>query len=294
MPSAGARTPLPAVDAPIAAPTLEADGTAWAGPRVPVPILYQHRVLPLPPDIGTWTASARKGFLETDTLPWAVEAQLDWLLANGYHTILPRDLVAHWDRGAPLPIRPVILSFDDGYGEWLSTLLPMLVRHGMVAELYVTLDALASGHLTWADIRTLAAAGMGIGAHDVHHVQLAMLGSGRKPASLATMTSEVTEARRILGAQLGTPPDSMAYVGGGFDASLVAAVQKAGYTSARALIRGVVQSPDQRWTLHVSRISVWDDVLDQAGCLAAPSEATCALDAGLPTFARRVSGEAPG
>lgn len=274
--------------------TPELDGSAWAGPSVPVPILYQHRVLPLPADIATWSASARKGFLATNTLPWAVEAQVDWLQANGYHTILPRDLAAHWDGGAPLPIRPVILTFDDGYGEWLTTLLPMLVSRGMVAQLYVTLDALASGHLTWADIRTLAAAGMGIGAHDVHHVQLAMLGAGRRSASLATMTYEVTEARRILGVHLGTPPDSMAYVGGGYDANLLVAAQKAGYTTARSLVRGVVQSPEQRWTLRVSRISIWDDVVDQNACLAAPSQATCAIDAQMPTFARRVSGEAPG
>ena len=52
------------------------------------------RVLPLPADIAAWSPASRKGFLETDTLPWAIEAQLGWLRANGYHTILPRDLAA--------------------------------------------------------------------------------------------------------------------------------------------------------------------------------------------------------
>ena len=35
-----------------------------------------------------------------DVVPAAFEAQLDWLMANGYTTILPRDLAAHWDRRA--------------------------------------------------------------------------------------------------------------------------------------------------------------------------------------------------
>ena len=91
-----------------------------------VPILYQHRVVPLPQWIGTWTYKARQTFLATDTLPWSFAAQLDWLEAHGYTTILPRDLAEHWDRGVPLPARCVILTFDDGYPEWVSTVLPLL------------------------------------------------------------------------------------------------------------------------------------------------------------------------
>lgn len=268
--------------------------SASSGPMVTVPILYQHRVVPLPQGIGTWTYTARQTFLATDTLPWSFAAQLDWLDAHSYTTILPRDLVEHWDRGVPLPARCVILTFDDGYPEWVSTVLPLLKRHHMTAEFYVTLDAIADGRLSWADVRTLAAAGMGIGAHDVHHVQLAMLGPHRPPASTALMTYEVTEARRIIGNELGRPPDSIAYVGGGFDAALVGIVRRAGYSTARTIIRGVVQSPADRWTLHVSRIGVWDDVVDPTACVNDPSEATCAIRLPLTTFPQRVSGAAPG
>jgi len=41
---------------------------------VTVPILYQHRVVPLPQGIGTWTDTARETFLATDTLPWSFAA----------------------------------------------------------------------------------------------------------------------------------------------------------------------------------------------------------------------------
>jgi peptidoglycan/xylan/chitin deacetylase (PgdA/CDA1 family) len=176
----------------------------------------------------------------------------------------------------------------------VSTVLPLLKLHHMTAEFYVTLDAIADGRLSWADVRTLAAAGMGIGAHDVHHIQLAMRGPNRPPASTAAMTHEVTDARRIIGNELGRPPDSMAYVGGGFDAALVGIVRRAGYSTARTIIRGVVQSPADRWTLHVSRIGVWDDVVDPTACVNDPSEATCAIRLPLTTFPQRVSGAAPG
>src|SRR5450759_4590460 len=55
-----------------------------------------------------------------------VRRPADWLEAHGYTTILPRDLAEHWDRGVPLPARCVILTFDDGYPEWVSTVLPLL------------------------------------------------------------------------------------------------------------------------------------------------------------------------
>ena len=48
--------------------------SASSGPMVTVPILYQHRVVPLPQGIGTWTDTARETFLATDTLPWSFAA----------------------------------------------------------------------------------------------------------------------------------------------------------------------------------------------------------------------------
>ena len=250
-----------------------------------VPILYYHRASPLPPDFRSMSQPDRAKFLAIDVLPVALEAQLDWLQAAGYHTILPRDLVAHWTQGTPLPSRPIILTFDDGYPSWMCTIFPLLSAHGMVAEFYTTVDRVGPDAITWDDLRTLAAAGNGIGAHDVHHVQLTDRGPGRPPASPATMRHEVGDARRIIGAEIGTPPDSMAYVGGGFDARLEAIAQAAGYTTARSIRRGVVQDPAHRYTLRVSRIGAYDDVVKIL---------TGELVPGLPTFEARVLGTDPG
>ena len=121
--------------------------------------------------------------------------------------------------------------------------MPMLKKRGMVAEFYLTLDAIEHGNLTWDEVRRLAAAGNGIGAHDVHHFQLTALGPGRKSVSRKVMWTEINDVRQIIGAQIGVFPDSMAYVGGGYDARLQRLVEQAGYTSARGINRGVVQTP---------------------------------------------------
>ncbi len=246
-----------------------------------VPILYYHRVQPLPDGFAGWSAAERDQFLENDVLPAAFAAQLDWLQAHGYTTILPRDLAAHWDRGARLPERPVMITFDDGSKDWMAQVLPLLEERGMVAEFYLTLDAIAHGNLTWKQVRRLAAAGNGIGAHDVHHVQLTAFGTGRHPASKETMWAEVNEARRIIGENVGVFPDSMAYVGGGYDGNLIQAVSDAGYTTARSIVRGLRQTPGRRFTLRVVRVGAHDDVADLS---------TSALVPGLPRFAAVMAG----
>ena len=202
-------------------------------PPARIPVLYYHRLQPLPADYATWSKAKRRSFTTYDTLPKVFAAQLDWLQDHGYTTILPRDLAAHWDDRSKLPARPVIITFDDGSRDWVTRAMPMLKKRGMVAEFYLTLQAIDHGNLTWDEVRELAAAGNGIGAHDVHHVQLTAFGTGRKPASPAVMWAEVNGARQTIGDHIGVYPDSMAYVGGGYDATLQRLVEQAGYTTAR-------------------------------------------------------------
>jgi peptidoglycan/xylan/chitin deacetylase (PgdA/CDA1 family) len=253
-----------------------------AAPDGVVPILYYHRVEPIPPGFANWSKPSRDAFLVDDLMPYALVAQLDWLKAHGYTTILPRDLAAHWDSGKPLPKRPIILTFDDGFSNWRTFVLPQLQKRKMVAEFYVVL-ANVGRSISWNDVKTLAKAGMGIGSHDVQHIQLA--GGGVPTASTASMRYQVTESKRQLEAQTGVVVDSIAYVGGGYNATLMQLAHDAGYLTARSIERGVEQSPAIRFHLHVSRVSWHDDVIDlYKGTMAA----------GLPMFAKRVSGANPG
>ena len=251
-------SPAPPTAAPSPGPTSGPPIIAARAARVPV--LYYHRVVAPPPGFARWSAARRRLFLAYDVTPAAFAAQLDWLVVHGYTTILPRDLAAHWDSGTPLPAHPVIITFDDGTHDWASTVLSLLRERHMVAEFYVTLAAIPSGGMSWPELRALAAAGNGIGSHGVHHRQLTELGGKRPPVTEAVMRREVQRSRAILTAKLGVVPDSFAYVGGGFDATLERLVQEAGYTTARSILRGRVQRPDLRYALRVIRIGSRLDV----------------------------------
>jgi peptidoglycan/xylan/chitin deacetylase (PgdA/CDA1 family) len=279
-------TPEPTITPPTATPSATPIAPTANG-ILTLPILYGHHVVDVPLDVSTWSSQKVHDTLPYLVTPCEFSADLDWLSANGYTTILPRDLTAYWDKGRPLPGRPIIITFDDGSADWRPTILPLLQAHGFVAEFYVTVDHIG-GAISGADVRALVAAGMGIGAHDMNHFQLA--GGGVTTASVATMTYQVSQARAVLQSTLGVPIDSMAYVGGGFDATLEHIVRVAGYSSARAILRGVVQSPASRYLLHVSRIGLFDDVLSKtlADAMA------CNLDPAMADFQARVTGTDPG
>jgi peptidoglycan/xylan/chitin deacetylase (PgdA/CDA1 family) len=279
-------TPTPTVPLPTPTPTATpiaptADGV------VSVPILYMHRVVEIPSDILSWTAAQRSAFLPYVITPCELSAKLDWLSANGYTTILPRDLTAYWYDKQALPGKPVILTFDDGWPDWMTTVLPMLKVHGFVAEFYIAVSHVGLA-FSWADVRTLVESGMGIGAHDMDHFQL--VGGGVPTASLDVMRYQVGQAKAELEAQLGITVDSMAYVGGGFDSTLIGVVRAAGYRSARAILRGIVQSPATRYDLHVSRIGLYDDVFNKK----IADVMSCNLDLAMPDLQARLSGSDPG
>ena len=107
-PSAPATATLPATGIPSLAVTTPASFPPLAAGVVP--ILYLHRVVAPPPAWQSWSAAKRKAFMSYNVIPAAFAADLDWLKANGYTTILPRDLAAHWDHGMKLPPRPGLIT----------------------------------------------------------------------------------------------------------------------------------------------------------------------------------------
>ena len=75
-----------------------------------------------------------------------LDAQLSYLIRSGFQFIHVRDLLS----GAPLPKRPVLLTFDDGYVDNLEYAQPVLRRHGAKATIFVV-TAYAGDRVHWAD-----------------------------------------------------------------------------------------------------------------------------------------------
>jgi peptidoglycan/xylan/chitin deacetylase (PgdA/CDA1 family) len=143
---------------------------------------------------GQWSLSPEK-----------FEEQLTYLAANGFHTITMDTYLSAQGNGTPLPDKPIVLTFDDGYADAYENAFPLLKKYGMIGTFYVITGQVGSpGSLTWDQIVEMQHAGMEFGAHTVHHPFLTRL-----PPLGAFL--EILQSRLDLEAHLGVPITTFAY-----------------------------------------------------------------------------------
>jgi peptidoglycan/xylan/chitin deacetylase (PgdA/CDA1 family) len=217
-----------------------------AGPSVRVPILMYHRIDRRgphdPPLLAALTVS-----------PTAFARQMRWLVANRFHAITQRQLYDALVRGAVLPSRPVLITFDDGYADVYRNALPVLRRDHLHATVYVITDRVSTHlhrFLTWGELRALEAGGVEIGSHTHSHVDLTTLDD-------AGVLDELMRSRRLLERHLGHPVQWLAYPAGRVDARVERIARRAGYVLAMATVPGFTQSPSD--PLRLERIRVFDE-----------------------------------
>jgi peptidoglycan/xylan/chitin deacetylase (PgdA/CDA1 family) len=217
---------------------------AARGRSTPVPILMYHVI-----------ADPRDGapYPELYVRPRDFSAQMAWLERHGYHPVTLRAVWNHWHRGAPLPNRPIVISFDDGYRSVAHDALPPMRERGFPGVLNLTVKNLrVAGGLSAKQVRRLIAAGWELGAHTVTHAHLPSL-------SDRALAREVAGSRQQLRRQFKVPVDFFCYPAGRYDARVIAAVRRAGYLGATTTIDGLAV-PDRPYELKRVRVSRSDGV----------------------------------
>jgi peptidoglycan/xylan/chitin deacetylase (PgdA/CDA1 family) len=123
----------------------------------------------------------------------------------------------------------VAIQFDDGNADQYAA-LAALNAHGMHATFFLNSGPIAAGdpgHLSWAQVQDLYAAGNEIAGHTVDHVNI-------KKLKTAAARHQVCDDRVTL-FQHGFQPTSFAYPFGSFDSEAKALVQACGYNSGRGV-----------------------------------------------------------
>ena len=87
-----------------------------------VPIIMYHSVYENPAQAGDY-----------EITPQTLEADMRYLQEHGYTPIFVTELIAYVYNDVSLPEKPVILSFDDGYYNNLTEVLPLLEKYDMKA-----------------------------------------------------------------------------------------------------------------------------------------------------------------
>ena len=102
--------------------------------------------------------------------PSVFAAQMRALDQAGYTPVSGDQLVDHLARGAPLPAKPVLLTFDDASAGQYTHAFEVLRRHRFTATFFIMTVVLGKpGWLTRGQVRALDRAGMEIGAHTWDH-----------------------------------------------------------------------------------------------------------------------------
>lgn len=223
--------------------------------RTRIPILLYHSVADAPAGpFAPWTLP-----------PDRFEEHLDVIQAEDRTALTLSELVRRTSTGAPLPTRPVVITFDDGFADNATAAWPALQARGLPATAYITTGPLrqpdgwtqheASGRrpmLTPEQVVRLDAEGCEIGAHTVTHPELDCLHQDRARA-------EIVGSRRDLEDLLGHPIASFAYPHGHHDRCTRGLVVDAGFDSAVAVKDALSHAGDDRFAL--ARLTVtadWD------------------------------------
>lgn len=236
----GAGEPVPVNAAGSTARAGQTESAAVSGARVPV--LMYHEIGDGPNELYV----SEKSLAE----------QLDLLARQGYHSLTLDQLYSVLTGEAPLPPRPVVFTFDDGYASAYSKAFPLLRRHGFTGVFFIYTNGVgAADRVTWDELREMKAAGMEIEAHSASHSDLSLL--SRYPRRLQ---AETAGARATLEAQLGGPVEYFCYPAGRYNATVIQALQGAGYKAALTTKPGWTSSAQSPYEWRRVRINRSDSL----------------------------------
>jgi peptidoglycan/xylan/chitin deacetylase (PgdA/CDA1 family) len=171
--------------------------------------------------------------------PGVFAAHLDYLRQHGFTGLTFGELCKYRRAEKPLPEHPIVLTFDDGYADFIEEAFPILMQHRFPATVFATTGWLndagvhAAGTppdrmLSWAQLAELSAAGVEIGAHSHSHAQLDQISERRLRAELA-------DSKHLLEDRLGHAIGSLAYPYGYSNKRVREVSHEVGYLQAAAV-----------------------------------------------------------
>ncbi len=189
----------------------------WNPPgKVVAPILLYHHVAETSPPSRYYVS------------PAVFEDQIHSLIAWGYTPISLSRLVQALSKGARLPKRPVVVTFDDGNLDVYQNAFPILRQYGITATFFVIVDQIGvKDYIQLDQLQDLLAAGWEIGSHTKTHADLNQVG--------VNLDSEINQSRRELEDLLDTQVLSFSFPYGLTNPYATKMVREAGYQSAVGL-----------------------------------------------------------
>ena len=188
--------------------------------------------------------------------PQDFQAQIDWLYANHFHPVTFDQVRAYFAGRLPLPSKPVVITFDDGYADLYTTAFPILQAHGFTAVAYIVSGFVDRGrYVTHDQVLQMDRAGIEIASHTVDHADMARVSSGMA-------TYQLVRSKQWLEGLLGHPVVDFAYPSGQYNLQTIQLLGQYGYDTAVIEDGPIMHSRENRYTWGRVRVGGGESLHD--------------------------------
>lgn len=195
--------------------TFVGSGDCSAAEKIEIPVLLYHVVSPNPDMSNQYQFS----------LP-EFKKQMDYLHANGYSTVSVEEFDRILHKTAPMPEKPVLLTFDDCTIDFYTNVYPILKQYGMKAIQFTVSNWVDTpGHMTSSQLKTISENGIDVENHTEDHCFLTHFSHDQKLQNLQKTAEKIT-------AMVGKAPDYFAYPYGDYDADAISVIKELGLKAA--------------------------------------------------------------
>ncbi len=172
-------------------------------------------------------------------------AQMDYLDANGYHTITPDQLADALEKGTELPENPVMITFDDGYLDNYKNAYPILKKHHMTATIFLITDYVSTypNYITWDQAAELQENDIWLQSHTLSHTDL-------KQVDQQEAFYQLQASKAALEWHLHNKVEYLAYPCGSYDETITSLAQEAGYRGAFTVNYGLDSQATSLYALN--------------------------------------------
>ena len=208
-----------------------------------IPILMYHSI-----DDSSSAACVR---------PKRFEEQLAYLKRVGYEAVDLDTVYRYMTEGASISLKPIVITFDDGYQDNLDNAYPVLKKYGMCATIFLATDYLGATNrwneaegvtqrplMAWEDIRqALKSPLLSFQPHTCSHPKLTHI-------PLAQARQEILRSKQAIEDQIGTSCHHFAYPYGDFNGPVMELAKEVGYRTACSTRWGHNRRGDDLYSLY--------------------------------------------
>lgn len=236
----------------VALATNKTDDAATILQRKQVPVLCYHH-------IKDWKPNEKRS-LKLLLVPIAnFKNQIKSLADSGYHTITPDEYYAYLTTGAPLPPKPIMITFDDTDEDQYTIGAAELNKYHFKGVFFImTISIGRPNYMSAQQIKALSDEGHVIAAHTWDHHSVAQLKTDKD------YIAQFAQPKQKLETITGKAVDCFAYPFGIVNTKVIPELQKAGYTSAYQLVE---YKRDSTYPLYTIRRMIvpgaWNDATMQ-------------------------------